>query len=72
MGGTPPDGFLEAYEVMQAAQSKQCDSTKPGVTAESVDRIGLELIAAAGYGDMFIHRTCHGPTSTRAADSFGP
>jgi Xaa-Pro aminopeptidase len=31
-----------------------------GVTAESVDRIGRELIEAAGYADMFIHRTGHG------------
>lgn len=59
-GGTPPDGFLEAYDVLQAAQSKQCESAGPGVTAESVDRVGREMIAATGYGDLFIHRTGHG------------
>ena len=38
----------------------QCDYAKPGVTAESVDRIGRKVITDAGYGEYFVHRTGHG------------
>ena len=31
-----------------------------GVTAESVDRVARDIIDAAGYGDLFVHRTGHG------------
>ena len=33
---------------------------RPGVTAESVDAAARDTIAAAGYGDYFMHRTGHG------------
>jgi Xaa-Pro aminopeptidase len=59
-GGEPPADFLAYYEVLQAAQEAQCVYTRPGVSAESVDRVGRELIAEAGYGDAFVHRTGHG------------
>jgi Xaa-Pro aminopeptidase len=32
----------------------------PGVPAEAVDAAARDVIAAAGYGDRFIHRTGHG------------
>jgi len=33
---------------------------KPGVPAREVDRAARNVIAAAGYGDRFLHRTGHG------------
>ena len=30
------------------------------MTAESVDAVGRQILADAGYGDLFIHRTGHG------------
>ena len=33
---------------------------RPGVTAESVDAAARDIIAGAGYGEWFIHRTGHG------------
>ncbi|MGH3358410.1 MAG: M24 family metallopeptidase, partial [Nocardioidaceae bacterium] len=38
----------------------QCEYIRPGVTASSVDKVGRDIIEAAGYGDAFIHRTGHG------------
>jgi Xaa-Pro aminopeptidase len=59
--GREPDGEVkEYYDVLLQAQRIQCDHARPGVTAESVDRIGRQVIVDAGYGDYFVHRTGHG------------
>ncbi len=59
-GGEAPAEYLELYAVLEAAQTAQREHARPGVTAESVDRVGRQIIADAGYGDLFIHRTGHG------------
>lgn len=59
-GGAAPPAYLRAYDVLLAAQTAQRAHARPGVTAESVDRIGREIIDAAGYGEQFMHRTGHG------------
>ncbi|MRK01804.1 M24 family metallopeptidase [Aeromicrobium sp. S22] len=59
-GGTAPAAYREAYAVLEAAQRAQLEHARPGVTAESVDAIGRQIIADAGYGELFIHRTGHG------------
>jgi Xaa-Pro aminopeptidase len=59
--GTEPDPSVTAYyEVLQEAQRTQCDFARPGVTAESVDRVGRAVITEGGYGEQFMHRTGHG------------
>jgi Xaa-Pro aminopeptidase len=35
-------------------------AVRPGVTAASIDAAARDLIAEAGYGERFIHRTGHG------------
>ncbi|MEG9225957.1 M24 family metallopeptidase [Aeromicrobium sp. Sec7.5] len=59
-GGSVPTLYREAYTVLHEAQAAQRAHARPGVTAESVDRVGRDLIAAAGFGELFIHRTGHG------------
>jgi Xaa-Pro aminopeptidase len=59
-GGAPPAEFSDYYAVLLAAQQASCASVRPGVTAEQVDAAAREVIDAAGYGEMFIHRTGHG------------
>jgi Xaa-Pro aminopeptidase len=59
-GGTVPAEYAEFYAVLESAQRAQLDYAGPGVTAESVDAVGRALIAEAGFGDRFIHRTGHG------------
>ena len=60
VGSTPPAGYADYYAVLREAQQAQCAYARPGVTAESVDKVGRDVIAAAGFGDAFIHRTGHG------------
>jgi Xaa-Pro aminopeptidase len=58
--GEPPAEFAAYYAVLKDAQDAACDRVRPGVTAESVDAAARDIIAAAGYGEWFIHRTGHG------------
>jgi Xaa-Pro aminopeptidase len=58
--GAPPQEFADYYVVLQRAQAASCEHVRPGVTAESVDAAAREVIAEAGYGEAFLHRTGHG------------
>jgi len=46
--------------VLEAAQDAAVRAVAPGATAESIDAAARRVIAEAGYGDFFIHRTGHG------------
>ena len=59
-GGTPPTEFVEYYEVLHRAQQASVAAVRPGVTCESIDAAARDIIAEAGYGDAFLHRTGHG------------
>ncbi|CAN5806386.1 Xaa-Pro peptidase family protein [soil metagenome] len=59
-GGTAPAEFDAYYQVLLAAQRAQCEAVRPGITAEEVDAVGRDIIAAAGHGAQFVHRTGHG------------
>jgi Xaa-Pro aminopeptidase len=59
--GEPRDADVAAtYAVLQQAQQAAVDAVRPGVSAESIDAAARDVIAAAGFGDLFIHRTGHG------------
>ncbi|GAA2983702.1 M24 family metallopeptidase [Actinokineospora diospyrosa] len=59
--GDPRDADVaETYAVLAAAQRASVASVRPGVTAESVDAAARQVIADAGFGEYFIHRTGHG------------
>ena len=58
--GDYPEEFGRLYAALRKAQHLQIQAVKPGITAERLDAVGREIIAAAGYGDYFIHRTGHG------------
>ena len=60
VGGEPPEEFRRLYEVLLRAQRAQTDAVRPGITAEQLDAVGRDIIADAGYGERFIHRTGHG------------
>lgn len=59
-GGPVPDDVASYYPVLLEAQQRQCAYARPGVSAESVDAVGRDIIAAAGYAAAFLHRTGHG------------
>jgi Xaa-Pro aminopeptidase len=59
-GGDPDPDFAKYYTVLLDAQRRACEAVRPGVTAQSVDAAARDVIAEAGYGELFIHRTGHG------------
>ena len=58
--GPIPADIQKAYDVLQRAQKAAVDAAVVGATCESVDKHARDIIAAAGYGDFFVHRTGHG------------
>jgi Xaa-Pro aminopeptidase len=58
--GSAPAGFAAYYQVLKDAQEAACQAVRPGITAEAVDAAARGPIAAAGYGEFFVHRTGHG------------
>ncbi|HWC79251.1 MAG TPA: Xaa-Pro peptidase family protein [Pseudonocardiaceae bacterium] len=50
----------DTYAVLQAAQAAAVAAVRPGATAESIDAAARTVIAEAGFGEYFIHRTGHG------------
>jgi Xaa-Pro aminopeptidase len=58
--GEPPEGFPAVHDVVREAQAAAVDAVEPGVTCGAVDAAAREVVAAAGYGERFVHRTGHG------------
>ncbi|MCX4092812.1 M24 family metallopeptidase [Nocardia sp. alder85J] len=58
--GEPDAEIAERVAVLAAAQAAAVAAVRPGVTAESIDAVARNLLAEAGFGDAFIHRTGHG------------
>jgi len=58
-GDVAPD-VAEAYAVLQEAQAASVASATVGTPCEAVDSAARDVIADAGYGEYFVHRTGHG------------
>jgi Xaa-Pro aminopeptidase len=58
--GEPPAEVADAYAVLHEAQRAAAAAATVGTPCEAVDAAARDVIAAAGYGDRFIHRTGHG------------
>ncbi|GAB3806951.1 hypothetical protein GCM10027605_36080 [Micromonospora zhanjiangensis] len=54
------DDDLHPPRRLADAQRATAAAVAPGVTAESVDAAARDVIADAGYGPAFLHRTGHG------------
>jgi D-alanyl-D-alanine dipeptidase len=58
--GEPTDAERRVHELVRRAQQAGVEAVRPGVPCEEVDRAARAVIAEAGYGDRFVHRTGHG------------
>lgn len=58
--GTPPEDFAHVHGIVDAAVRAALDAARPGARARDVDAAARQLIARAGYGEYFVHRTGHG------------
>jgi Xaa-Pro aminopeptidase len=60
VGRAPGADVAEWYAVLQESQAAATAAVRPGATAESIDAAARDVIAGAGWGEHFIHRTGHG------------
>ena len=58
--GEPTDEERRVHDLVREAQEAGFRAVRPGVPCQDVDRAARAVIADAGYGDWFIHRTGHG------------
>ncbi|MEU6218738.1 aminopeptidase P family protein [Streptomyces sp. NPDC047022] len=58
--GEPTDEERTVHELVRAAQEAGFRAVRPGAACQDVDRAARAVIADAGYGEYFIHRTGHG------------
>ncbi|MCX5386331.1 aminopeptidase P family protein [Streptomyces sp. NBC_00083] len=58
--GEPTAEEQRVHDVVRAAQEAGFAAVRPGATCQDVDRAARAVIAKAGYGEYFIHRTGHG------------
>jgi len=59
-GSAPDAEFSGLYEVLQHAQAEASRAVAPGVRCADIDGVARDIIAGAGHGEHFIHRTGHG------------
>jgi len=58
--GEPSNQEREVFEIVRRAQQQAFEAVRPGIACQEIDRVARKVIADAGYGDYFIHRTGHG------------
>jgi Xaa-Pro aminopeptidase len=58
--GAPPAEVAAAYRVLHEAQQAAVAAGTVGTPCAEVDATARRIIAAAGYGGCFVHRTGHG------------
>jgi Xaa-Pro aminopeptidase len=58
--GVPDQRYREVHAVVEAAVQAGMAAARPGATCHDVDAAARGVIADAGYGDYFVHRTGHG------------
>ncbi|WP_254150958.1 M24 family metallopeptidase [Candidatus Chloroploca mongolica] len=58
--GEPAPEAREVYELVQRANAAGRAACRPGATGTTIDAATRDVIAQAGYGEYFIHRTGHG------------
>lgn len=56
----PDEEFSTLHDVVRRAQSEACRAVAVGVSCEAVDAVARGIIADAGFGAHFLHRTGHG------------
>lgn len=58
--GSPPEGYGEIHDIVERAVTAALAAARPGARAHEIDDAARGVIAAAGYGEYFLHRTGHG------------
>jgi Xaa-Pro aminopeptidase len=56
----PDAEFLRIYDLVRQANASATAAVRPGTSCEAIDAEARSVIAEAGYGEAFLHRTGHG------------
>jgi Xaa-Pro dipeptidase len=60
VGRQASEAIKKIYELVKQANAAARAAARPGATGQDVDRAARQVIAEAGYGQYFTHRTGHG------------
>ena len=58
--GKPSKEFLDVYAIVEEAQERTVQASKPGISGADLDAVARNFITEKGYGQYFTHRTGHG------------
>ncbi|AXI89370.1 peptidase M24 family protein, partial [Streptomyces sp. ETH9427] len=58
--GEPTEEERRVHDLVREAQEAGFRAVRPGAACQDVDRAARAVIADAGYGEYFVHRTGHG------------
>ncbi|MFD6034740.1 aminopeptidase P family protein [Streptomyces griseoincarnatus] len=58
--GEPTEEERRVHDLVREAQEAGFRAVRPGAACQDVDRAARAVIAEAGYGEYFVHRTGHG------------
>lgn len=58
--GEPMGEMREVHDIVREAQQAGYDAVRPGIPCQEIDLVARRVIADAGYGEQFLHRTGHG------------
>lgn len=58
--GKPDPKMVEIYQIVYEAQKHCREKARAGMSGAEIDSLARDIIARAGYGEYFFHRTGHG------------
>jgi len=61
--GKPSDRLKRVWDIIRKSQSEALKAVRPGVTCETIDKVGRKVVEDAGFGPdykYFTHRLGHG------------
>ena len=58
--GAPAPELKKIHDIVRESQQAGIDAVRGGVIGKDVDAISRDVIARAGYGDLFVHSLGHG------------
>jgi Xaa-Pro aminopeptidase len=58
--GEPPPAYLDRYNTVLSAQRRALTEVRAAMSGREADAVAREALAAAGFGDQFLHGLGHG------------
>lgn len=59
VGSARDSKLIEIHNIVKEAHQAQVKAARPGISGHQLDKVGRDIITAAGYGQYFMHGTGH-------------